>query len=145
MTRPLIERCHEDGRELEEFLSERIYEFNARATGYFDGESFAMRQRQESGKVLSGISGYTWGGCCYVTHLWVAEAHRGKGWGRALLKKAEDHAREKGCMVMLLSTHSFQAPGFYRRMDYVEQASVKDHPVGHSSIFYAKRLVPTAT
>ncbi len=49
-----------------------------------------------------------------------------------------------GAAVALLSTHSFQSPGFYIRMGYEQQASVKDHPVGHSNVFYAKRLPPNA-
>jgi len=29
-------------------------------------------------------------------------------------------------------------------MGYEQQASVKDHPVGYSNVFYAKRLPPNA-
>ena len=43
------------------FLADRIYEFNARATGYSDGESFAAVRRDESETIVAGISGYTWG------------------------------------------------------------------------------------
>jgi hypothetical protein len=32
-----------DAPEIEAYLSERIYEFNSNATGYFDGESFLPR------------------------------------------------------------------------------------------------------
>jgi GNAT superfamily N-acetyltransferase len=142
MTLPPIELRREDCKELEAFLAERIYEFNAQATGYFDGESFAAAQRDATGTILAGISGYTWGGCCYVSYLWVAEDHRGKGFGRALLQAAENNARDKGCTIALLSSHSFQSPGFYRQMGYEEQASTKDHPVGHTNVFFAKRLTP---
>ena len=141
MPLPPIDLRFGDCQELEAFLAERIYEFNSKTTGYFDGESFGATQRDESGAVLAGISGYTWGGCCYVSHLWVAEEHRGKGLGSSLLNAAEKRAREKGCMVALLSSHSFQSPGFYERMGYEQRASIKDHPVGHTNVFYAKRLV----
>ena len=50
------------------------------------------------------------------------------------------HARAKGCTIVLLASHSFQSPGFYERHGYVRQAEITDHPIGHSSIFFAKRL-----
>ncbi len=41
---------------------------------------------------------------------------------------------------MFLSTHSFQAPAFYERLGYKQQAIVRDHPVGHASLYFAKEL-----
>jgi hypothetical protein len=46
--------------------------------------------------------------------------------------------------VVFLATHSFQAPGFYERMGYERQSVLQDHPVGHSSLIFAKRLRPKA-
>jgi GNAT superfamily N-acetyltransferase len=144
MTLLPIELRRGDCQELEAFLAERIYEFNAKSTGYFDAESFAAAHRDEAGTVLAGVSGYTWGGCCFVSYLWVAEEHRGQGLGGALLQAVEKNARDRGCTVALLSSHSFQSPGFYKHMGYEEQASIRDHPVGHSNVFFAKRLAPNA-
>ena len=129
-----------DAPPLEAFLAERIYEYNAAATGHDDGESFTACRENSSGEVEAGISGYTWCGCCYISYLWVAAAARGQGIGSELLRAVEDHARAKACRVMLVATHSFQAPGFYVRFGFEQVASIPDHPVGYSSIFYAKRL-----
>ncbi|MGZ5154879.1 MAG: GNAT family N-acetyltransferase [Caldimonas sp.] len=137
-----IEFLRDDCQGLEDFLAERIYEFNSAATGYFDADSFAAAQKDESGSIVGGVCGYTWGGCCIVSYLWVAEDSRGRGLGSALLLAAEQHARDKGCMVALVSSHSFQAPGFYKHMGYEERASIEDYPLGHSDVFYAKRLTP---
>ena len=62
MKLPSIDIRIGDCQELEAYLSERLYEFNSKATGYFDGESFGATQRDELGTVLAGISGFTWGG-----------------------------------------------------------------------------------
>ena len=97
-------------------------------------------RRDDSGTIVAGVSGYTWGGCCYVTHLWVSEPLRSRGLGRDLLEAAEAHAKARACRIVLLSSHSFQAPGFYEKMGYVRQASIADHPVGYSNIVFAKRL-----
>jgi GNAT superfamily N-acetyltransferase len=131
-----------DAPDVEAFLAERIYEFNAAATGYRDGESFSATQHDESGVIQAGISGYTWGGCCYITNLWVHDSNRGQGLGSRLLQAAEVHAKTRGCAVMLLSSHSFQAPTFYQRRGFTQQAIVVDHPPGHTNIHFAKRLQP---
>lgn len=142
MTRnPIVLRVGE-ATDVQAFLAERIYEFNAKATGYFDGESFSSTQSDESGVIRAGICGYTWGGCAYVSYLWVDQSERGRGLGTALLVAAEEHAKTKGCKVVFLATHSFQAPGFYERKGYEQQATLQDHPVGHASLVFAKRLQP---
>jgi|SRR4051794_21219485 GNAT superfamily N-acetyltransferase len=125
---------------VDRFLADRIYEFNVAATTYADGESFASCRRDDAGSIVAGVSGYTWGGCCYVAHLWVAEAVRNLGVGRALLLATEARAKGKGCAIVLLSSHSFQSPGFYEKLGYVAQAAIADHPVGHANIVFAKRL-----
>ena len=125
---------------LEAFLAQRIYEYNAAVTGYHDGESFTAVHPSGSAYPEAGAAGYTWGGCCYVSYLWVSEPQRGKRLGSELLSAIERHAEEKRCVLVLLSSHSFQAPGFYARRGYERVARVNDHPVGHANIFYAKRL-----
>ena len=129
-----------DAPEVEACLARRIYEYNAAATGYHDGESFSAVRQSDSGSLEAGISGYTWGGCCYVSYLWVSMALRGKGVGSELLETVERHAHAKRCRLVIVSSHSFQAPEFYARKGYREVARVNDHPVGHASIFFAKRL-----
>lgn len=126
--------------ELEAFLVQRIYEYNAAVTGYHDAELFTAACKTESGTVEAGICGYTWGGCCYVSYLWVSEPSRGNGLGSELLRAVERHARDKRCRVVLLSSHTFQAPEFYVRRGYKQVARVDDHPVGHANIFYSKWL-----
>jgi len=129
-----------DAPELEAFLAQRIYEYNAAVTGYHDGESFTASYRSESGNIEAGTSGFTWGGCCYISYLWVSEALRGRGVGSELLAAVECHAREKRCRLVLLSSHSFQAPEFYARRGYDQVARINDYPVGFVDIVYAKRV-----
>ena len=113
MNTPSVELCEERERQqLEAFLVERIYEFNARATGYFDGRLIGGRVRDEAGEVIGAFNGHTWGGCCVIAHLWVHESHRRRGLGRTLLQAAEAEAARRGCEQVVLSTHSFQAPAF---------------------------------
>jgi GNAT superfamily N-acetyltransferase len=137
--RPIAVRVG-DAPLIEAFLAERIYEYNAAATGYHDAESYTAVQEDGSGAIEAGVSGYTWGGCCFISYLWVAASARGKGLGSGLLTAVERHAVERRCRLVLVSSHSFQAPEFYARRGYERRAHINDHPVGHSSNFYSKRL-----
>lgn len=128
-----------DAPEIEAFLIERIIEFNAAASGHNDAESFTAVHRDDAGSIDGGACGYTWGGCCYVAYLWVIESRRRQGLGSEVLEAVERYARERKCKWIFLSTHSFQAPGFYARKGYEPVARIEDHPVGFASIFFAKR------
>jgi GNAT superfamily N-acetyltransferase len=75
-----------------------------------------------------------------VKSLWVAKERRGSGLGSLLLTSAEQEAARRGCRQVLLTTHSFQAPAFYRRHGYREVVRVDDCPVGHAYILMAKAL-----
>jgi GNAT superfamily N-acetyltransferase len=131
---------NEDVERLEKFLVDRIYEFNAHAIDRCDARLLGAAIRDASGQIIAAISGHTWAGCCLITHLWVKAGERGRGLGCQLLRGAEAEATRRGCQIVQLSTHSFQSPGFYERAGYTRQAVVADHPVGHSSIYYAKVL-----
>ncbi len=122
------------------FLAERIYEYNVAQTGLRDGRLFGIFVRDEEGTIVAGLDGWTWGGCLYVDHLWVHESLRGQGHGSRLLETAERDAVAHGCRHALLSTHSFQVPGFYRRHGYEVCAVVDDYPPGHQQYYMRKSL-----
>lgn len=127
-------------QDLGAFLVDRIYEFNAKATGYFDGRLLGGCIRNDAGEIIAGFDGYTWGGCCELSHVWVHEQHRARGLGALLLRTAEAEAAARGCVQVVLATHDFQAPGFYERMGYERKYTIEGRPQGHSDIVYMKRL-----
>jgi GNAT superfamily N-acetyltransferase len=96
--------------------------------------------RAENGEVQGGLAGDVYLGWLFVRYLWVAEEHRGGGYGERLLREAEDEARSRGCHAVWLDTFSFQAPGFYRRLGYQEFGRLEDYPAGHSRHFLWKPL-----
>jgi GNAT superfamily N-acetyltransferase len=122
------------------FLTERIYEFNSKATGYRDGRLIAGRVQSDTGEVIAGFNGHTWGGCCELANVWVHEEHRGRGIGTLLLRAAEAEAVARGCTQVVLATHSFQAPGFYERMGYERKYAIEGLPKNHADIIYVKVL-----
>lgn len=96
--------------------------------------------RDAAGKVQGGIRGSTYWSWCSIDVLAVAEPYRGKGIGTALLRKAEEIARARGCIGIRLDTMSFQAPAFYRRLGYSEFGRIEDYPPGHTRLWFMKRL-----
>jgi len=139
--------CRDDAEceELGSFLADRIYEFNANATGYFDGKLLGGCIRNDAGDVVAGFNGHTWGGCCELSHVWVDERYRGRGFGAVLLRSAEAEAAARGCDQVVLATHSFQAPGFYERMGYERKYAIEGRPNGYADIIYVKALRRTAS
>ena len=130
----------DDAGEARAFLEDRINEFNAVATGIRDGAGVAFLIRGEGNAIVAGLSGWMWGGCLYVEYLWVREDRRGRGYGTRLLAAAEDEARTCGCHQAALTTHSFQAPDFYRRLGYEVYGTLDDYPTGHGQLHLSKRL-----
>ena len=121
-----------DAPAFEAFLAQRIYEFNAAATGYHDAELFTAAHESEYGTVEAGICGYTWGGCCFVSYLWVSEACRRKGLGSELLRAVENHALGKRCLLVLVSSHSSHEVEV-RTGDTAQRVSVPPKATGRGS------------
>jgi len=126
---------------LRERLDKEISAFNAAATGYADGRLLCIAVRDDSGDLLAGLFGWTWGGCGYIDLLWVRSDQRGSGLGSRLLATAEEEIARRGCDRVVLSTHSFQAPGFYARFGYEECGRARGYPRGYDQIYLAKSLV----
>src|SRR5262252_2669478 len=121
-----------------QFLEERINEFNFATTGIRDARGLVILLRDADRRISAGLSGHTWGGVAEIRFLWVDEERRHTGIGSRLLRAAEDEARARGCRKIVLSTHSFQAPDFYRKHGYVVTGEFSDYPRGHRSIFLEK-------
>jgi len=123
-----------------QFLEERINDYNFTRTDITDGRLLSIFLRDEGGAILAGVYGWTWGGCCEVRFLWVREDQRGNDYGQRLLAAAEGEAAARGCSQIVLSTHSFQAPDFYRKFGYKVAGVYDDYPKGHQQIFMRKSL-----
>ena len=138
---PRVDFTSDQFATIDAFLDDRIYEFNAAATGYRDAEEYAAAIRDSEGRIMAAVSGFTWGRCCQIDKLWVDQSARRQGLGSLLVRAVEEHARGKGCAQVILSSHTFQAPGFYRRLGYVEQARIAGYPVEHADIHFRKLLI----
>ena len=136
---PDIELTEEPDHDEVRRLEERLYEFNVERTGITDGRLLTLFAR-DADVIVAGLYGWTWGKTCEIRTFWVEERWRGKGLGSKLLSMAEYEARVRGVRQILLSTHSFQAPAFYRRFGFEIVTGVSDYPVGHDHFLLRKQL-----
>src|SRR5262249_29367581 len=117
-----------------------LLEYNFATTGYRDGRDLSCFLRDDGGRLVAGIEGFTWGGYARVDLLWVGESGRRQGLGRALLAAAGAQARRRGCTTMVLDTHSFQAPDFYPALGYTKVGEFTNAPVGYTQVMFQKLL-----
>ena len=123
------------------FLEESLIAFNVEKTGIADGKDLSIFLRAEDGAPVGGAYGWSWGGTCYIRYLCLAPGLREQGLGTVLMEAVEQEARARGCRQIMLETYSFQAPGFYRKLGFVQIGDTPDYPQGHRYLTMLKRLV----
>jgi GNAT superfamily N-acetyltransferase len=131
----------EPDRENIRLLEERIYEFNVQATGIADGKLFGLFLRGTDGTVVGGAYGWSWGGTCHLRDLFVPADMRKQGHGTRLMRAVEQEARLRRCGQIVLETHEFQAPEFYRKFGFEVTGIVENYPRGYRSLTMVKPLL----
>jgi ribosomal protein S18 acetylase RimI-like enzyme len=121
-------------------LNDRLYQFNAAVTGVDDGRWLTIFVRDTAGQIEAGLYGWTWGRTGFIETRWVREDLRSRGLGSRLLAAAEREAERRGCQEVQLSTHSYQAPGFYRRLGYEVIGELPGWPGDSTRMFLRKAL-----
>ncbi len=117
----------------------------SRARGFsWDPAPLAFVLRDDDGEIAGGLVGETQWGWLRIELLAVAETHRGKGWGRALVEEAERLASAAGCHAAWVDTFSFQAPGFYQQLGYQVFGTLPNYPPGQTRYFLTKSLAETS-
>jgi GNAT superfamily N-acetyltransferase len=123
-----------------ELLETQIRREASTAMGLGDELDLAIFVRDDAGKVVAGISGWTWGNCCELQNLWVAPPLRGRGLATRLLAAAEAEAAARGCSQTVHFTYEFQARAFYERNGYALVGRVEEFPSGTDVLWYHKHL-----
>ena len=93
-------------RSTSRFLETQIRREASAAMGLGDEVELAIFVR-DAGKVVAGISGWTWGDCCELQSLWVEPSLRGRWLGPRLLAAAEAEAAARGCTQTVHFTYGF--------------------------------------
>ena len=96
------------------------------------------------GRLLGGLWGRTSWDWLLIELLYVSPELRGAGWGRRMVKAAEEEAARRHCRAAWVDSYSFQAPGFYEHLGYSVFGKLDDYPAGHQRFFLSKKLLDPA-
>ena len=123
-----------------DFVLKSLQAFNRDQAGDNGYRPLFIAVRDAEGKLLGGLLGDTNRGWLHVDILWVAESHRGQGWGGRLMAMAEEEALRRGCVGAYLEMFSFQAPEFYHKLGYALFGELGEFRPGGTQYCFYKRL-----
>jgi len=121
-------------------LEEKLAAAAVAAAGVGDEQDFAIFARDDTGRIVAGASGSTWGGCCQIHTLWVDGPQRGHGLATELMAQAEATARRRGCRLVMGITYDVLTCGFYDRLGYQTIGIIENCPAGTTTRWYRKDL-----
>lgn len=102
----------------EETMSKELVAYESTRGIDVNYKKFSVVLKSDDGKVFGILNAFTAFAEIYVDDIWVDAAHRGKGYGKKLLKELEAHFEGKGFNNINLVTSAFQAPGFYEKCGF---------------------------
>jgi N-acetylglutamate synthase-like GNAT family acetyltransferase len=134
------EPCHDLSPAEVAAIEDRIYAFNAQATGHDDAAGLGFVIRDANGEIVAATTGYTWAEIAEIRQMWVDEGYRGSGIGRALLAAMIAEARARHVKRIWVSSHDFQAPAMYEKAGFVRMAELTGWPADRVNVFLCKTL-----
>ncbi|WP_443019971.1 GNAT family N-acetyltransferase [Shewanella sp. KX20019] len=123
-----------------ETVKNRIAVFNWQHWEVSERLPLGLKLESQTGELLAGFSGRTFGNWLMIDNLWVDESLRGQQIGHQLLVEAETIARSKGCKFAMLDTLNFQARPFYEARGYEVQWTQAAYPKTGCKYFMVKAL-----
>jgi GNAT superfamily N-acetyltransferase len=124
-----------------DFLNDRLREYNLNFVADDNYQPLAVFLRDANGEIVGGLHGNTYWGWLYVAIFWMHPDVCGQGYGKKLLRAAEEEGLRRGCHHAHLDTMDFQALPFYEQQGYVVFGQIDDMPLGHARYFLTKKLV----
>ena len=139
--RPTFVLTDAPNAENESVIRDGLSAYNLEKAGYRDQRPLAILVSDpETGDVVGGLLGGTSFGLLRIDRFFLPESLRKQGLGTRIMKAAEDEGRRRGCSRALLTTLSFQAPGFYKRQGWEVLAELEGEPPAQSRFLMTKKL-----
>ncbi len=125
-------------------IEDRLYDHTSRVTGRHDARRVGFVIRDAVGETIGVAAGYTWSGISELKQMWIDEAYRGRGYGRALLNAFVAEASGRGVRRIWVQSHDFQAPGMYEKAGFRRMAELEGWPDGHVNVILCKTIEQVA-
>lgn len=126
-------------------LEAALRAYNAAHIGPTDYTELAVFVRDSGGQVVGGVYGELEWGWMYIDVIWLEAGLRGRGMGTRLMAALEQAARARGVTRVHMTTTSFQALPFYRKLGYEVWGALDDRPPGHRYYYLRKADVTPQT
>ena len=123
-----------------EIIGDLIRSYNRSKREAAESEPLNIYVEDDSGELMAGLVGETFGNWLEIEYLFVKEDIRGQGIGSQLLQQAESEAKKRNCRFAFVNTYQFQAPAFYQKHGYKEVFTLKDYPYTGQRHYYQKDL-----
>ncbi len=95
----------------------------------------------ETKTIVAAISGFDNFGPAEIGGLWVHESLRGQGYGKALVQKAEEWGRKKGCMALTVFTlKEWPAYAWYQTLGFTVEFERPGHVNNMVGCYLIKKL-----
>lgn len=95
----------------------------------------------EGKKIVAAISGFDNFGPAEIGGLWVDEKFRNKGYGKALVDKAEEWAKQKGCKALTVFTiKDWPACTWYQNLGFTIEYERWEHAKNLVGCYLIKKL-----
>ena len=121
-------------------IGDLIRSYNRSKREAAESEPLNIYVEDDSGELMAGLVGETFGNWLEIEYLFVKEDIRGQGIGSQLLQQAESEAKKRNCRFAFVNTYQFQAPAFYQKYGYKEVFTLKDYPYTGQRHYYQKDL-----
>ena len=122
------------------FLLNSLNQHDSALVGPANTRVFAAYVRDEGQNIVGGGLGTIIWNWVYISHVWIAEEHRGKGYGKQIISMIEEESGKLNCKFSYLATFDFQAVVFYEKLGYQIFGKLDDFPEGHQIIFMKKNF-----
>ncbi len=124
-----------------DLAKQKIAEFNAQHWDASQRQALGLKKLNAQGEIVAMLAGRTFGNWFYLESFWLAPELRGKGQGSAMLQRAEQIARDRGCCFVVLDTLDFQARPFYEKYGYQLQWTQQDYPFAGGAKYFMSKVL----
>ncbi|TDK39037.1 GNAT family N-acetyltransferase [Rhizobium deserti] len=121
-------------------IADGLTVFNEGEVGASERLPLAVLIRDEEGRTIGGLSGYTSWGWLFTQLLFIPEVLRGQAMAARLLDRAEGEARRRGCHGAWIDTFNPVALAAYKRQGYEVFGELPGFVGGRTRTFLKKPL-----